>query len=192
MPGDDVFPRRRPHHRHHAVRRPDGRGEQLRLARGAVVVDTGLDKTADVVQVVLLAVVASILAPAVAGFAHLRIGIDVAVGVTRRRRADPVDVAVDPRLERGVGLLRHQVGRATNEFVDQPVVPRRAAVRGVEFIAGDVVEIPEGAIPLELVQTVFDRHRPPGLQLRRPERVVDRHAVRRDRNGPYRRGVGRE
>ena len=37
----------------------------------------------------------------------------------------------------------HQVGRATNDFVDQPVVPRRAAMRGVEFAAGNVVEIPE-------------------------------------------------
>ena len=53
----------------------------------AVIVDAGLDQTADVVQVVLLAVIASILAPAVAGFTHLGVGIHVAVGVTCRRRA---------------------------------------------------------------------------------------------------------
>ena len=191
MPGDDVLPGRRAHQLHHAVRRADRSGEQLRLARGAEMVNAGLDQTADVVEVVLLAVVAAVLAPAVAGLTHLRIRIDKAVGVAHRGGRDALDKTVEPPFEHGVALLNHQIGGALDDLVHQAVIPRRPAVRGVQLTAGDVVEVSKRAVLLELVETVRDCRLPPDGQFRRPERVVDFHALERNRSGTRRRHARR-
>src|SRR5262249_47931913 len=147
--------------------------QELCLAGGAVVVDGGFDEAAGVVEVVLLAVVAAIGAPAVGGLAELGVGVDVPVGVFGGGSGDAVDVAVDALLELRVGVLGEEIGGAGERLVDQAVVPLRAAVCDADTGVADVVKVGQGAVFFELVEAVGDGDLAPGVALGGPEGIVD-------------------
>lgn len=137
---------------------------------------------ADVIHLVLPAVIAAVESPALVGMFQFCPCVQITIRVSGLCRRNTGNITVDPFFQRGIGMGRQEIGRAADHFIDQSVIPRRAGVT-VQLAIADAIKIIEraAAVIFELVEAIWNGDFLPDLALGRPEGICDRHCLNRHR-----------